>query len=163
MKISQKVLYALQAMMMLARHHRQGAIKICDIAYEDTLPEKFLELILLELKNARMVESIRGAKGGYQLRRDPADVALSEIIRLIDGPLAPFGDAEHLRELIDRDLAHRELYKVFLDVRDAAARILDNTTLADLVSGDGAVKSKKRKKKELANILPMVAGGLKSD
>ncbi len=163
MKISQKGLYALQAMMMLARHHRQGAIKIRDIAYEETLPEKFLELILLELKNARMVESIRGAKGGYQLRRDPADVALSEIIRLIDGPLAPFGDAEHLRELIDRDLAHRELYKVFLDVRDAAARILDNTTLADLVSGDGAVKSKKRKKKELANILPMVAGGLKSD
>ena len=163
MKISQKVLYALQAMMMLARHHRQGAIKIRDIAYEETLPEKFLELILLELKNARMVESIRGAKGGYQLHRDPSDVALSEIIRLIDGPLAPFGDAEHLRELIDRDLAHRELYKVFLDVRDAAARILDNTTLADLVSGDGAVKSKKRKKKELANILPMVAGGLKSD
>ncbi len=149
--------------MMLARHHRQGAIKIRDIAYEETLPEKFLELILLELKNARMVESIRGAKGGYQLRRDPADVALSEIIRLIDGPLAPFGDAEHLRELIDRDLAHRELYKVFLDVRDAAARILDNTTLADLVTGDGAVKSKKRKKKELTNILPMVAGGLKGD
>ncbi len=105
MKISQKGLYALQAMMMLARHHRQGAIRIRDIAYEETLPEKFLELILLELKNARMVESIRGAKGGYQLRRDPADVALSEIIRLIDGPLAPFGDAEHLRELIDRDFA----------------------------------------------------------
>ncbi len=163
MKISQKGLYALQAMMMLARHHRQGAIRIRDIAYEETLPEKFLELILLELKNARMVESIRGAKGGYQLRRNPADVALSEIIRLIDGPLAPFGDAEHLRELIDRDLAHREMYKVFLDVRDAAARILDNTTLADLVSGHGVVKSKKRKKKELANILPMVAGGLKGD
>ena len=163
MKISQKGLYALQAMMMLARHHRQGAIRIRDIAYEETLPEKFLELILLELKNARMVESIRGAKGGYQLRRDPSDVALSEIIRLIDGPLAPFGDAEHLRELIDRDLAHRELYKVFLDVRDAAARILDNTTLADLVSGGGVVKSKKRKKKELASILPMVAGGLKGD
>jgi len=74
MKISQKGLYALQAMMMLARHRQQGAIKIRDIAYEEGLPEKFLELILLELKNARMVESIRGAKGGYQLRRDPADV-----------------------------------------------------------------------------------------
>ena len=103
MKISQKGLYALQAMMMLARHHHQGAIKIRDIAYEEVLPEKFLELILLELKNARMVESVRGAKGGYQLRRDPADINLSEIIRLIDGPLAPFGDAEQLRELIDRD------------------------------------------------------------
>ena len=105
MKISQKGLYALQAMMMLARHHHQGAIKIRDIAYEEDLPEKFLELILLELKNARMVESVRGAKGGYQLRREPADIHLSEIIRLIDGPLAPFGDAEQLRVLIDRDLA----------------------------------------------------------
>src|SRR5690349_23667886 len=160
MKISQKGLYALQAMMMLARRHNQGAIRIRDIAYEEALPEKFLDLILLELKNARMVESIRGAKGGYQLRRDPADVALSEIIRLIDGPLAPFGDAEHLRDLIDRDLAHRSLYKVFLDVRDAAARILDNTTLADLVSGSGPVvkgsKRNRQTRKEPASILPMV-------
>ena len=51
---------------MLARRYKQGAIRIRDIAYEEGLPEKFLELILLELKNARMVESVRGAKGGYQ-------------------------------------------------------------------------------------------------
>jgi Rrf2 family protein len=163
MKISQKGLYALQAMMMLARHREQGAIKIRDIAYEEGLPEKFLELILLELKNARMVDSVRGAKGGYQLRRDPADVALSEIIRLIDGPLAPFGDAEHLRELIDRDLAHRTLYQVFLDVRDAAARILDHTTLADLVSRGGVIsKNGKRQKDKSASVLPMVVGGQKA-
>jgi Rrf2 family protein len=164
MKISQKGLYALQAMMMLARHHHQGAIKIRDIAYEEALPEKFLELILLELKNARMLESVRGAKGGYQLRRDPAEIHLSEIMRLIDGPLAPFGDAEQLRELIDRDLPHRALYQVFLDVRDAAARILDNTTLADLISQDrprlaGKSKRQKIQKKESASILPMVVGG----
>jgi len=167
MKISQKGLYALQAMMMLARHYRQGAIKIRDIAYEEVLPEKFLELILLELKNARMVESVRGAKGGYQLRRDPADIHLSEIIRLIDGPLAPFGDAEHLRELIDRDLPHRALYQVFLDVRDAAARILDNTTLADLIAGQLSRKKtgkrSKSEKKETASILPMVIGGPKGE
>jgi Rrf2 family protein len=64
MKVSQKGLYALQAMMMLARRYNQGAIKIRDIAYEENLPEKFLELILLEMKNARMVESVRGARGG---------------------------------------------------------------------------------------------------
>jgi Rrf2 family protein len=167
MKISQKGLYALQAMMMLARHHHQGAIKIRDVAYEEALPEKFLELILLELKNARMVESVRGAKGGYQLRREPADIHLSEIIRLIDGPLAPFGDAEQLRELIDRDLPHRALYQVFLDVRDAAARILDSATLADLIV-DPARTSKggkrlKKQKKETASILPMVVGGAKGE
>ena len=59
MKISQKGLYALQALMMLARHHQQGAIKIREIAYEESLPEKFLELILLELKNARLVANLR--------------------------------------------------------------------------------------------------------
>jgi Rrf2 family protein len=164
MKISQKGLYALQAMMMLARHHHQGAIKIREIAYEEDLPEKFLELILLELKNARMVESVRGAKGGDQLRREPSDIRISEIMRLIDGPLAPFGDAEQLRVLIDRDLPHRALYQLFLDVRDAAAKILENTTLADLISGPASPKGKRSaKKKEKASILPMVAGGHKGE
>jgi Rrf2 family protein len=166
MKISQKGLYALQAMMMLARHHQQGAIKIREIAYEEALPEKFLELILLELKNARMVESVRGAKGGYQLRRNPEDINLSEIIRLIDGPLAPFGDAEQLRELIERDIVHRPLYQVFLDVRDAAVRILDNTTLAALISRADQASSKhlrpgKGQKKASARVIPMVVGGTK--
>src|SRR6202050_2605038 len=148
MKISQKGLYALQAMMMLARHHNQGAIKIRDIAYEESLPEKFLELIMLELKNARIVESVRGAKGGYQLRRPPSEVLMSDVIRLIDGPLAPFGAAEQLRTLMDRDAGHRALYQVFLDVRNAAAKILENTTLADIVSGpESASKSKKRQAK----------------
>src|SRR5580692_6621037 len=152
MKISQKGLYALQAMMMLARHHHQGAIKIREIAYEEDLPEKFLELILLELKNARMVESVRGAKGGYQLRRAPSEIQLSEIIRLIDGPLAPFGDAEH-----------RALYQVFLAVRDAAAKILEHTTLADIMNAKGADASKsgkrRKKKGEPTSVLPMVVHG----
>ena len=168
MKISQKGLYALQAMMMLARHHHQGAIKIREIAYEEDLPEKFLELILLELKNARMVESVRGAKGGYQLRREPSDIPLSEIMRLIDGPVAPFADAEQLRVLIDRDLPHRALYQVFLDVRDAAAKILENTTLADLISGTTprsttSKRAAKKKEKEKGGILPMVVAGQKRE
>src|SRR5690348_17957192 len=101
MKISQKGLYALQALTMLARNYKKGAVKIREIAYEENLPEKFLELILLELKNARMVESVRGAHGGYRLRRPPSEIFLSEVIRLIDGPLAPLGDAESLRS-VDR-------------------------------------------------------------
>lgn len=160
MRISQKGLYALQAMMMLARRYNQGAIRIRDIAYEEGLPEKFLELILLEMKNARMVESVRGAKGGYQLRRPPDEIHLSEIIRLIDGPLAPFADAEQLRSLIDRDAEHRALYKVFLDVRDAAAKILEHTTLADIVGPKSSqLRKGRRKKGEAAGILPMVVHG----
>lgn len=138
-KISQKGLYALQAMMTLARRHHQGAIKIREIAAESDLPEKFLELILLELKNARIVDSVRGARGGYQLRRPPSEIPLSDIIRLVDGPLAPLGDAEQLRSMIAKDVDHRALYEVFLAVRDAAAKILENTTVADLIA-DGKVK-----------------------
>lgn len=152
--------------MMLARRYQQGAIKIRDIAYEEDLPEKFLELILLELKNARIVESVRGAKGGYQLRRDPADIRMSEIIRLIDGPLAPFGDADQLRSLIDRDLPHRALYQVFLDVRDAAAKILEHTTLAQLISEPGPGSGKRQrgtKRKQATSVLPMVVGGKKGE
>ena len=166
MKISQKGLYALQAMMMLARRHNQGAIRIRDIAYEENLPEKFLELILLELKNARMVESVRGAKGGYALRRPPSEIRLAEIIRLIDGPLAPFADAEQLRTLIDRDQAHRALYQVFLDVRDAAAKILENTTLADILNnprGGGKPERRSRKKKqEPTGVISMPMTGSKN-
>ena len=162
MRISQKGLYALQAMMMLARRYHQGAIRIRDIAYEEALPEKFLELILLELKNARMVESVRGAKGGYQLRRPPSEIALSEIIRLIDGALAPFGDAEQLRALIDRDAEHRALYQTFLDVRNAAARILDNTTLDDIMGrakSEANGKVSRRSKKRESKVLAMVVHG----
>jgi Rrf2 family protein len=132
-KISQKGLYALQAIMMLARHNEEGAITVRDIAQEENLPAKFLALILLELKHARLLDSVRGNMEGYKLRRDPADIRLSEVIRLIDGPLAPFGDADQLRILIARDSDHRALYQVFLDVRDAAADILENTTIADIV------------------------------
>ncbi|MGD0214385.1 MAG: Rrf2 family transcriptional regulator [Terriglobales bacterium] len=160
MKISQKGLYALQALMMLTRRYTQGAIRMRDIAYEENLPEKFLELILLELKNARIVESVRGAKGGYRLRRAPSEIRLGEIIRLIDGPLAPFGDAGQLRILIDRDTNHSALYKVFLDVRNAAARILDGTTLADLISRGPATDSRPKslnEKRKGERTLPMVA------
>jgi len=129
--------------MTLARRHQQGAIKIREIAADSDLPEKFLELILLELKNARIVDSVRGARGGYRLRRDPSEIPLADIIRLIDGPLAPLGDAEQLRGLIAKDAHHRALYEVFLEVRNAAAKILENTTIADVVRGRAAsVKGK---------------------
>jgi Rrf2 family protein len=138
MRISQKGLYALQATAMLARHYNEGPLRIRDIAGEENLPEKFLELILLELKYAKIVESVRGARGGYSLRRPPEEIFLSEIMRTVDGPLAPFGDAESLRSLITNDAAHRSLFRVFLSVRDAAARILEHTSLADVCEPEGS-------------------------
>jgi Rrf2 family protein len=158
LKISQKGLYALQAIMTLARRYGTETVKIRDIAIDSDLPEKFLELILLELKNARIVESVRGAKGGYRLRRAPEEIQLSEIIRLVDGPLAPFGDADQLRSLIVTDPDHRALYGVFLEVRDAAAKILESTSVADIVGGRSksakpSVTKKKTKKSQVLSIV----------
>jgi len=82
---------------------------------------------------------------------------------LIDGPLAPFGDADQLRTLINRDDEHRALYQVFLAVRDAAAKILEHTTLADIMNGKAADASKsgkrRKKKSESSSVLPMVVHG----
>jgi Rrf2 family protein len=133
MKVSQKGLYALQALTFLARRFDgKSASRIHDIAVDEVLPEKFLELILLELKHARIVESVRGAKGGYRLKRQPAEIFLGEIIRTIDGPLAPFEDAESLRRHVQEDTKHSALFQVLLSVRNAAAGILDRTSLADI-------------------------------
>ena len=156
MKISQKGLYALQAIMTLGRRYGAETVKIRDIALDSDLPEKFLELILLELKNARIVESVRGAKGGYRLRRAPAEIKLSEIIRLVDGPLAPFGDAEQLRSLIVTDPDHRALYGVFLEVRDAAAKILESTSVADIV-GRASKSRKKSSTRQKAKKVPALS------
>jgi len=132
MQISQKGLYALKALMLLARRYPEKTVKIREIAEDEELPEKFLELILLELKHARIVESARGAKGGYRLKRAPAKIFLGEIIRTIDGPLAPFEDAQSLRRHVEHDKKHGPLFRVFLAVRNAASDILDHTSLADI-------------------------------
>ena len=156
MKISQKGLYALQAIMTLGRRYGTETVKIRDIAMDSDLPEKFLELILLELKNARIVESVRGAKGGYRLRRAPEEIKLSEIIRLVDGPLAPFGDADQLRSLIITDPDHRALYGVFLEVRDAAAKILESTRSPTFSAKGQARSGRKRKRNEESSDLAIV-------
>jgi len=131
MRISQRGLYALQALTVLAQHPT-GVVKIRDIAAEEDLPEKFLEAILLDLKRARIVDSLRGAHGGYQLKRSPKKISLGEVIRRIDGPLAPFEDAESLRRRVNADPKHRPLFRILLDVRNATARILNHASLSDL-------------------------------
>ena len=122
----------MQALVVLARHYPGDVVKIRDIAQEEQLPEKFLEAILRDLKRARFVTSVRGANGGYQLKRSPTEILLGDVIRRIDGPLAPFEDAESLRDRVKTDEKHRSLFSVLLEVRDATARILDHTCLADL-------------------------------
>jgi Rrf2 family protein len=133
MKISHRGLYALKALLHLAEAHERGLVKIHEIAEEEAIPEKFLEGILVTLKNARVVTSQRGREGGYRLRRPPAEILVGEVVRIVDGPLAPFGDAVELAHRVRTEPHHAGLFDLFLDVRNAAAAILDHTSLADVV------------------------------
>ena len=133
MRISQRGLYALKALTYLTEARDRELVKIQEIAREEDIPIKFLESILVILKNARIVASQRGREGGYRLRRPPEEIMLGEVIRTIDGPLAPFGDAVELAHRVRTETRHAGLFEVFLEVRNAAALILDHTSLADLV------------------------------
>src|SRR4030095_5846341 len=132
MKISSRGLYALKALTHLAEAYDRGLVKIHTVAEEEEIPEKFLEGILVTLKNARLVSSRRGREGGYRLRRPPREILLGEVVRTIDGPLAPFGDAVELAYRVKTETRHAGVFDLFLDVRNAAGRHLDPTTRADL-------------------------------
>src|SRR5213080_3238052 len=87
--ISQKTKYGLKALTVLAEEYGKGPILIADIANRENIPRSFLELILLELKNHRMLDSRKGRGGGYLLARPPAQISVGQIIRSLEGPLAP--------------------------------------------------------------------------
>jgi Rrf2 family protein len=139
LKISQRGLYALKALTHLAGRWESGIVATREIAGREGIPEKFLEAILVTLKNARIVTSRRGRDGGYRLTRPPAEIVVGDVVRLLDGPLAPFGDNAELVRRVGSELLHPGLFDLFLDVRNAAAAILDNTTLADLVERDARI------------------------
>jgi len=133
MRISHRGLYALQALIHLAGAYDQGLVAARAIAEAEGIPEKFLEGILLALKNARVVSSERGREGGYRLRRPPREIFIGDVVRLIDGPLAPFGDVVELQHRVKTERHYPGLFDLFLEVRNAAAAIADRTSLADLV------------------------------
>ena len=134
MKVSHRGLYALKALVHLASAYEGGLVKIHEIAEAEEIPEKFLEGILVTLKNARIVTSQRGREGGYRLRRPPEEIFMGDVVRIVDGPLAPIGDAVELQHRIRTEPRQAGLFQLFLDVRNAAAAILDKTTLADVVA-----------------------------
>jgi Rrf2 family protein len=133
MKISKRGLYALKALIHLAEAYDRGLVRIHEIAEEEQIPEKFLEGILVTLKNARLVASERGRQGGYRLRRPPAEIVVGEVVRVVDGPLAPLGDVVELQQRVRTEARHPGLFDLLLEVRNAAAEILDHATLADLL------------------------------
>lgn len=133
MKLSRKSEYACLALIDLARHYNGSPVKIMDIAQRNNIPKKYLEQILLALKGNGYVKSIRGAEGGYKLSKEPCKIALAEIIRLIDGPLAPVQSVSTYFYENTPIEQNQKLIEVFKDIRDYISKKLENVTIEDLM------------------------------
>ena len=132
--ISQKAKYALRALVALARQRAGTTMMIGQISREQAIPKKFLEQILLELKRAGIVMSLRGRAGGYALLKAPEEVTFGEVLRLVDGPIAPLPCLSKIayRRCDDcQDETSCEVRHVFERVTLATRAVLDSTTLAD--------------------------------
>jgi Rrf2 family protein len=135
MKLSKRGEYGLKAMIDLASQDDPAAVaQIKDIAARQRIPVKFLEQILLTLKNAGVLCSRAGVGGGYYLARPPAEITLGQVVRTLDGPLAPIPCVSQMayERCVCDDEATCGLRLAMLDVRNAIAGILDQTTLADV-------------------------------
>jgi Rrf2 family protein len=133
--LSKKSKYGLKALLILAREAGRGPVLVAELARREALPRKFLEAILLELKRRRIVESRKGKGGVYFLNRRPDDITFGEVIRALDGPLAAVPCVSQTAYMPCAECLDEETCGVRLamkKVRDATARILDNTTLADM-------------------------------
>jgi len=134
--ISKRTQYGLKAMQVLARRYREGPVMIGSIAREESIPIKFLEAILLDLKSRGLLESKLGRKGGYRLSRPPSAVTVGSIIRMMEGPLAPIPCASEtaFKPCAEcKDIESCGTRIIMREVRDAISDVLDRTTLEDLL------------------------------
>ena len=139
--ISQRAKYALRALVVLGRARPGEPLMISDISTAQAIPKKFLEQILLELKRAGLVASRRGRAGGYVLLRPAGEITFGEVLRLIDGPIAPLPCLSKIAYRRCRDCADEgacEIRHVFARVAEATRDVLDRTTLADALSAPAA-------------------------
>lgn len=135
MKVSTRGEYGMRAMVELARRFGNGPTSLTIIAQAATVPPAYLEQLIGPLRQAGLVNSTRGAHGGYELAREPASIYVGEIYRVLEGPVAPMEcvsevEPDELCPLID-GCATRV---VWLKVRDSIVDVLDSTTLADLIA-----------------------------
>ncbi len=133
--ISNRCKYALKALIYIARQDKEKSVLSSEISKDERIPKKFLENILRDLKNAQFLTSKRGAKGGYKLNKDPENVTLIEVIRLMDGPIALLPCVSIMYHqpcdtCIDEE--NCSIRDVFIDVRNATLDIYRKTTLASL-------------------------------
>jgi Rrf2 family protein len=133
MKLTTKSEYTILALIYIARNQKRGLIKIEEICSKYEIPKKYLELLLTILRQNRYLKTKRGTSGGYALTRPASKISLAEIIRLMDGPLAPT-ESVSVYFYSDTPLTkEKNIIKVFREIRDYVANRLEKLTLADLV------------------------------
>jgi Rrf2 family cysteine metabolism transcriptional repressor len=142
MKISTRGEYGVRAMVALAKNYGDGPMSIATMARESSVPSAYLEQLIAPLRKAGLVESKRGAQGGYQLTRPPDLVSVGEVYRVMEGPVAPMDcvsedPADQTCPLIDGC----ETRPAWLKVRDAIVEALDSQTLADLINQGRALRA----------------------
>ena len=137
--ISQKAKYALRALIALAEAPENEPVFIADIAENQSIPRKFLEQILLDLKHQGLVVSRRGKAGGYLLLRNPETITFGEVMRIIEGPLAPLPCLSKMAYRKCEDCTDEKscrIRRVFAGVAEATRVVLDGTTIADAIASD---------------------------
>ena len=140
MKLSKKSEYGLRALLELALVHGKTTLQRRDIADRQHIPVEFLEQILLTLKRAWLVSSRRGVNGGYDLIKQPNEITLGQVIRILDGPLAPISCVSKTAYQKCNDCPYTNkprcpVQQVMGKVRDAIAGVLDHYSLADFAAG----------------------------
>ncbi|HEV2074047.1 MAG TPA: Rrf2 family transcriptional regulator [Thermomicrobiales bacterium] len=133
MKVSTRGEYGVRAMVALAHGFGNGPMSITEIARQSNVPPAYLEQLIAPLRRASLVESKRGARGGYVLAREPESIRIGDIYRVMEGPVAPMDCvSEDLSEQTCPLIDGCETRPVWLKVRDSIIDALDSTTLADL-------------------------------
>lgn len=134
MKLSLRGEYALRALIVLGLNYDQPVVPIQTISNLQNIPKRFLEQILNELKSAGILESRRGVAGGYRLRLAPDKITLAEVIRYIEGPLAPVScvSERYYERCSCPDENNCGIRSVMKEVRDAIVKILESVTLAQV-------------------------------
>ena len=135
--ISKKTKYGLKALIHLASQESQEKVQISSISEREKIPRKFLESIMLELKKAGYLGSRKGKGGGYYLLKDPAKISISEVYRVLEGPIAPVPcvSLNFYEKCEDcKNEATCEVHLLMVKVRDSALDIYNNTFISDLIS-----------------------------
>src|ERR1700735_621654 len=140
--LSKKTKYAIKALVILGKNTDKPPMQIQKIAELEKIPKKFLEQILLDLRNAGFLYSKKGAGGGYSLNKNPKDIFLVSVMRITDGPIAMVPCASlnfyHKCEECNQETTCG-IRSVFVDVRDATLKILTETSIADIIERESSL------------------------